>query len=42
MELKKDFYQQKRMAEDRYYDAFEHQKDKHQPYVVLMGKNVKN
>lgn len=42
IELKKDFYIQKRNAEEREFDATDHQKDKHKPYHVLMGKLQKN
>lgn len=38
LELKKDFYQQKRDAEDRYEEAMENQKIKKIPYSVLLGK----
>lgn len=38
LELKKDFYQQKRDAEDLYYDAIEAQKSKKISYTDLLGK----
>ena len=36
--MKKDFYQQKRDAEDRYEDAIESQKVKKMSYDLLLGK----
>ncbi len=41
IELKKDFYIQKRDAEDRYYEAIDQQNSKKLPYAVLLGKNKK-
>lgn len=38
IELKKDFYQQKRDAQDRYYEAIQSQKTKKIPYNLLLGK----
>jgi hypothetical protein len=38
IELKKEFYLQKRNAEEGYFEATDHQKDKHKPYPVLMNK----
>ena len=41
IQLKKDFYMQKRDAEDRYYQAIQQQKNKKIPYSILLGKNKK-
>ena len=38
LELKKDFYQEKRDAEDRYDEAMDNQKIKKIPYSSLLGK----
>lgn len=38
IELKKEFYLQRRNAEENLFEATDHQKDKHKPYHVLMNK----
>lgn len=38
LELKKEFYNQKRNADDNYFEAIDHQKDKHKSYALLMNK----
>ena len=40
--MKKDFYQEKTEAEDRYLEAMAAQKVKKVPYSVLLGKINKN
>lgn len=38
IDLKKEFYLQRHNAEENYFEATDHQKDKHKPYHVLMNK----
>jgi hypothetical protein len=38
IDLKKEFYLQRRNAEENCFEATDHQKDKHKPYHVLMNK----
>ena len=35
LELKKEYYLQKKAAEDSYLAAIDHQRDKHKPYALL-------
>lgn len=41
IELKKEFYMQKKNADDIYFAAIDHQKEKHKPYKLLIGNSPK-